>query len=93
MAARGGGPARRRAGDGPIEAAPVRRARRGWWPALLGGCRDERRGRRLAIEALEPLGHVREARAPFAHAEAREEGQGEDEQELELGPRVRHDTA
>ena len=59
---------------------------------LRGGWGDERRRRLLAIEALEPLGHVREARAPFAHAEAREQRQGEDEQELELGSRVRHDT-
>ena len=75
---------RRLAGGAALGAAAGRRTRAGGGRRAAAGV--------LAIEALEPLGHVGEARAPLAHAEAREEGHGEDEQELELGPRVRHDT-
>jgi len=44
----------------------------------------------VAIEALEPLGGVGEALAPFPDGQAREQGGPEREEQSELGARVEH---
>ena len=42
------------------------------------------------IEALEPLRRVGEARAPLAHAEPHQQGEGQEDQQPELRAGVEH---